>query len=415
MGIQKLIRKTLKGEIEKSIAVKIAIGLIAGIACIGGIAYAIYHNNEQNNAQTLEQNDIESINKYQDYQLVYDDSFFMNNNDIMSEETRAENATFLNDIKEKIDEREMDEESVNQLNTLNADLTELSEENRKNMLDEFHQLIQSYNISVINDSGETSQETLYALKDDEITDGLTVTNIQIPENQIDEIKSMIDDIITDIEAKYYKDCNEVLINLALKLSSFSGDSNDVVKQIIDQYENTTNADINSKEILTPEMSQSSGNKTDSNSAATNPVNANNDKTTSASSPVINSVPGNNHGNNTDKKEIPVTNPVDQQSQQQQKPAPNPTPEKEEFKDKYTWDDSVKVNEILNQWFDCEITEQEAENRLKEAFPSLNMKLMHYGKGQEDAANAFWNSIDSSYLKSNILTSDNYGSYFIFGK
>lgn len=75
-----------------------------------------------------------------------------------------------------------------------------------------------------------------------------------------------------------------------------------------------------------------------------------------------------------------------------------------------------MNEINMNWSDFIYTDAEAQAQLSSRLPGRNCTLVHYSPEQNAEAKAFWNSLDkNAYEKTNLLSDDVYGSYFIYGK
>ena len=87
------------------------------------------------------------------------------------------------------------------------------------------------------------------------------------------------------------------------------------------------------------------------------------------------------------------------------------PQKHEF----SWEEKIIVGDILNEWYEWQITREEADRQLREKLPQYNMRTVFYEAGNDAKAREEWNSYGTDYLKSNLLISDRCGSYFIVGK
>ena len=242
------------GDVVSFIKLKPYIALIiAGTVAAAGIT--IYHcASSSDNDKNIEINmdEINEEQKYTEVKMLYDDTVFMNGNNIFSDTEREENRNFLDTIKEKIDDKTLSNDEIDRLETLNELLTNIAATNKKSMEDALGQIKTQY--LIISDGDET-------------VEGYTVISVS-------------------------------------------------------------------------------------------------------------------------KEEKPK--------------AP-----------KYTKEQNDLINNILNQWFDLEISEEEANAKLRSSFPGMNMVTKHIGNEAE--ARALWNSLGDEYLKSNILISNKYGSYFIYGK
>lgn len=72
--------------------------------------------------------------------------------------------------------------------------------------------------------------------------------------------------------------------------------------------------------------------------------------------------------------------------------------------------------ICNSWFDFIYDDAEAQAQLAARLPGRTCTLVHYPPEQYAEAEALWNSLDINvYSRSNLRSSDIYGSYFIYGK
>lgn len=362
----------------------------SGLVVCGSLMFGVYAYYKSAAEQKAYYEDIDEAVLQEDYKRLYDDSVFMNANNIMNEEERESNNEKLVLINEHLSD--LSDEEVNMLKTLNDLLTLQAESNKKSMTDALDLLESQYNIT---------------LEGEEAAQFDNCINISVSQSDMDNINSQFDLISEDIREGYYKNANEKLIELGKLLSGFDKGSNgSVFVTKVDSEGNVTleKTDNNSSDEESVQSSASQDTNTSNNisefvannniSSSENQGNGNSGNST-VSNPII---------NNTN--EAPVTEPVPT-------PAPEPVPQPEPQKPKYTAEDNNKINSILNNWFDMLISEQEANQQLKVAFPNMDVKVCH----MQDAGQAkeFWNGLSDEYLKSNILISDKHGAFFAYGK
>lgn len=378
------------GDVVSFIKLKPYIALIiAGTVAAAGIT--IYHcASSSDNDKNIEINmdEINEEQKYTEVKMLYDDTVFMNGNNIFSDTEREENRNFLDTIKEKIDDKTLSNDEIDRLETLNELLTNIAATNKKSMEDALGQIKTQY--LIISDGDET-------------VEGYTVISVSKEEKL--NYEEILNEIDNSIKNGYFLYANEKIV----ELSEFISSHNKATGEIIE-----TKVEPDGTIKVVPITASSDNNDTGSNTGN------NSQQKSSLSNSTGSGSDGNSHGGSSDSGisspsdngSNPVSNPTPKPAPT---PAPTPKPQEEEKPKapKYTKEQNDLINNILNQWFDLEISEEEANAKLRSSFPGMNMVTKHIGNEAE--ARALWNSLGDEYLKSNILISNKYGSYFIYGK
>lgn len=99
------------------------------------------------------------------------------------------------------------------------------------------------------------------------------------------------------------------------------------------------------------------------------------------------------------------------------PAPAEEPAQTgDFPNGWTYAEAEILTTICNAWSDFVYDDAGAQAQLAAQLPGRTCTLVHYPPEQKADARAMWDGLDRNvYCCSNFLSSDTYGSYFIYGK
>lgn len=385
--IQKLGNNVVSFVKMKPYVAVILVG--AAVAVPIAIVHSHYSNPDEIDVNV---DDVNELQRLSDLKMLYDNTLFMSENNIFSDEDREKDIEFLKEIKVSIDDKSISDDDADKLKNLNDILTDIATTNKKSMEDSLAQIQAKY-LVITDDNGKQ--------------DGYTIINVNSDEKK--NYDDIISEIKNDIKSGYFVDANSKLIELSQFLSSHNEATGEVIEtkvepdgtiKVVPIVKNNSNSeDEHPNNIINKQSSTNNEyNKVGAHPESqpnNNVINPNNKAEEIKKSPTNNNQNNNSSNNSSDNPSKPSTD--------------NDKPKAP----KYTKEQNDLINSILNEWYDLEITEEEANVKLRNSFSNMTMTTKHIG--DEAEARALWNSLGEEYLKSNILISNRFGSYFIYGK
>lgn len=365
--------------------------ILAGAAVAVPIAIVHSHYSNPDEIQ-VSVDDVNELQRLSDLKMLYDNTLFMSENNIFSDEDREKDIKFLEEIKVSIDDKSISNDDADKLKNLNDILTDIATTNKKSMEDSLTQIQAKY---------------LVITDDNEKQDGYTIINVNSDEKK--NYDDIISEIENDIKSGYFVDANSKLIELSQFLSNHNEATGEVIETKVEPdgtikvvpivKSNGDSSDEHPNDTINQQSSSNEYNKvvdySESKQPNNNVINQPNKNEEIKKSP-------NNNNQNNNQNNNSSNNPSKPSTDNDKPKAP-----------KYTKEQNDLINSILNEWYDLEITEEEANVKLRNSFPNMTMTTKHIG--DEAEARALWNSLGEEYLKSNILISNRFGSYFIYGK
>lgn len=210
--------------------------IIAGITIVsafGTVGYYCY--SKQKNKRLEQQSFIENQEQSISASLLFENSKFMNDNNILSDMERKQNQDLLDELQPELEN--LSDEQMNQLIALNEKLTEIAKNNDIQIQDQLKLVASQYKLLV-----KESNEEIFLLE--EITE--CSNTLEVIKEDVEEILMMKTHINDFRIEKKFKSAQEEVIFLIKKIESLSQTTdNQVFQSIIEADMNTKEADQNS--------------------------------------------------------------------------------------------------------------------------------------------------------------------------
>lgn len=185
--------------------------ILAGAAVAVPIAIVHSHYSNPDEIQ-VSVDDVNELQRLSDLKMLYDNTLFMSENNIFSDEDREKDIKFLEEIKVSIDDKSISNDDADKLKNLNDILTDIATTNKKSMEDSLTQIQAKY---------------LVITDDNEKQDGYTIINVNSDEKK--NYDDIISEIENDIKSGYFVDANSKLIELSQFLSNHNEATGEVIE------------------------------------------------------------------------------------------------------------------------------------------------------------------------------------------